>query len=62
MFVQNSPCNYELLEISVFCQRRKENITLCLTVQLSICLKFKPLVEKLNFASFVKNLEKITTW
>ena len=32
MFVQNSPCNYELLEISVFCQRRKENITLCLTV------------------------------
>ena len=28
MFVQHSPRNYELLEISVFCQRRKENINL----------------------------------
>ena len=25
IFVQNSPRNYELLEISVFCQKRKEN-------------------------------------
>ena len=25
IFVQNSPRNYEFLEISVFCQKRKEN-------------------------------------
>ena len=36
IFVQNSPRNYELLEISVFCQKREDNIILteyyhCLT-------------------------------
>ena len=60
VFVRNSPRNYEFLENSVFCQKRKENRILtkyshCLTK--SLCEKGRSPVNLRKFVCVVNNIQ-----